>query len=275
MNRKMLSMITCIGISSLVCAQGAMPSLKAKEVRHDDIMWKKRVTRRLDLRIRQNLSFFARDHEFSKLLIQAVLDGRVTAYKNESLQSTLSKAEFIKRLLIPSVVDGSDDMSDCWDCEEEDTLQEARDFSQYSLETCYGGRDLYLMDLHEDLFFDKRHSRMKWDSKSINLYLSADHPENLRKVDELIVSFDFKELERELFKDNPKAIYFNQYNDAAHLNLSDAFQLRLFHSYIIKVSNPNDEYLVDEYGGDPKTGRMASQWKAYEFLEFEHNLWEL
>ena len=64
------------------------------------------------------------------------------------------------------------------------------------------------------------------------------------------------------------------YNDAEHRNLADAFELRLFSSYIAKVSNPDDEWLVDIYGGDPYTGILASEWKAFELLEFEHNLWE-
>ena len=44
--------------------------------------------------------------------------------------------------------------------------------------------------------------------------------------------------------------------------------------YIIKVSNPKDAYLVDIHGGDQWTGILASQWKSFELLEYEHNLWE-
>jgi len=82
------------------------------------------------------------------------------------------------------------------------------------------------------------------------------------------------QIAEKVFRDNPKALWFNPYNDAEHRNLEHAFELRLFSSYLIKISNPSDEYLVDTYGGDPKTGIMASQWKAFELLEYEHNLWE-
>ena len=47
----------------------------------------------------------------------------------------------------------------------------------------------------------------------------------------------------------------------------------LFSSYIIRVSNPDDAYLVDIYG-TPEKGIVASYKTMYELLEYEHNLWE-
>ena len=135
-------------------------------------------------------------------------------------------------------------------------------------------KDLYQMQIREDLIFDKQRSRMYYDILAVTMFVPADHPDNIKGIEIPIASFSYKELHDKTFKDNPDAIWFNPFNDAEHRNLADAFELRLFSSYIIKVSNPNDEYLVDTYGGDPKVGIMASQWKAFELLEYEHNLWE-
>jgi hypothetical protein len=76
-----------------------------------------------------------------------------------------------------------------------------------------------------------------------------------------------------LFKSSPNAVWFNALNNQEHKNLSDAFDLRLFASRIIKVSNPDDNSLNDVYG-EGKKGLMASEWARQQLMEFEHNLWE-
>ena len=76
------------------------------------------------------------------------------------------------------------------------------------------------------------------------------------------------------FRNDPRAIWFNSQNDSEHRNMADAFDLRLFSSYLIKVSNPKDQYLADIYTGTAKQAILAAQWKANELMEYEHNLWE-
>ena len=115
---------------------------------------------------------------------------------------------------------------------------------------------------------------MYYDIQSITMFVPADNPSNIKGIQITIASFEYKELVNKLFKDNPNAIWFNPQNDQQHKNLADAFELRLFSSYIEKVSNPSDAYLVDIYGGDQHKGILASQWAAYEIMEYEHNLWE-
>jgi gliding motility associated protien GldN len=115
---------------------------------------------------------------------------------------------------------------------------------------------------------------MYYNILAVSLYVPADHPSNIRGIQTIVASFSYKELAEKLFKDNPKAVWFNPTNDAEHKNLADAFELRLFSSYILKVSNPNDAYLSDIYGGDQTKGIMASQWAAFDLLEYEHHLWE-
>jgi hypothetical protein len=76
-----------------------------------------------------------------------------------------------------------------------------------------------------------------------------------------------------MFRNNPdKAIWFNPQNDAQHKNLADAFELWLFNSYIVKVSNPSDARLDEIYGGQQQ-GILASQQAAADLIEYEYNLW--
>ncbi len=133
-------------------------------------------------------------------------------------------------------------------------------------------REINVLQLTEDMIFDKQRSRLYWDIQAITLIIPGTKFETglFREV----ATFKFKDLD-ELFRSMPgEAIWFNPQNSAAHLNLSDAFALRLFNGRIIKVSNPDNEYLVDIYNKSPKEGLMASQWIEMELLELEHELWE-
>ncbi|HSY61283.1 MAG TPA: gliding motility protein GldN [Cytophaga sp.] len=241
-----------------------------RPIHTSDIMYKKTIIRALDLREKQNLPLFSRNREFSRLIIDATLAGLITPYANDSLEngSQLSMDDFNAALIMPS---------DQPAYTPEDTLMmfQNEDYSYRATST--GGdkffpTDIYQMEIKEEWLFDKQRSRQYFDIDAITLYIPAD--KNIKGIQYVLASYSYKELCEKLFKDNPKAIWFNPENEREHKNLADAFDLRLFSSYIIKVSNPKDSYLTDIYGGDQQKGIMASQWAAFELLEYEHNLWE-
>lgn len=245
-------------------------SMSIKNIHESDIMWSKGLTRRMDLREKPNESLFAKGHEFTKLILEAVEDSLITPYKNAALSEKITQNDFMKSIELPDFTDEEEDPGECCgDIEELDNGNVVGKAPEYFFPT-----DLYLLEIDEVVLFDKQRSRMYTDIRSITLFLSADHPDNYRGIDIPLATFSYKELHDNLFKDNANAIWFNPYNNSEHLNLADAFELRLFQSYIVKETNPKDEYLIDIYGGDPKSGRIASQQKAYEILEFESNLWE-
>jgi len=263
-----------------------------KPVHQSDIMYKKTVLRALDLRERQNRPLFSRDREITKLLFDAVTEGLITPYKSDSLDlgSKLTIAEFLKKMELPSAQGGGDDWwgepaegedsddgfgdFDDTDEAEAETEEEEETVGYKAGMEYYFPKDIYQMQIKEDYIFDKQRSVMYHDIIALNFFIPADHPENIKGIEIPLVSFSYKECVNKLFKTHPDAIWYNPYNDREHKNLHDAFELRLFSSYIIKVSNPSDDYLVDIYGGDPAVGIMASQWKSFELMEYEHNLWE-
>ena len=240
-------------------------------IHESDMMYRKVLLRGIDLREKQNIPIFSRNREITELLIKAVETGTITPYINDSLDCgrQITIDEFHKNILVPSdqAVLSPDEIA----------IMLANGDSSALLS---GGadyffpRDLYQMEIKECLIFDKQRSRMYYNILAVTLYVPADHPSNIRGIQTVVASFSYKELCEKLFKDNPKAIWFNPTNDAEHKNLADAFELRLFSSYILKVSNPNDSYLSDIYGGDQHKGIMASQWAAFDLLEYEHHLWE-
>ena len=258
----------------------------AHPIHRSDIMWQKTIIRNIDLREKQNEPMFSKNKEITKIIIDAVRAGELKIWKNDSLDlgQPLTLEEFLKNIEIPS--------AEVQYSEEELAFLEAEQASESAWGEADGGeeeseneavnagteyffpKDLYQLQIKEDLIFDKQRSRMYHDVLSLTMIVPADHPDNIKGIEIPAGSFSYKELVNKVFKDNPDAIWYNPYNDAEHKNLAHAFELRLFSSYIVKVSNPNDDYLVDIYGGDLWTGIMASQWKSFELLEFEHNLWE-
>ncbi|HEY8400140.1 MAG TPA: gliding motility protein GldN [Cytophagaceae bacterium] len=236
-----------------------------------DIMYKKTLIRAVDLREKQNRPMFSKNREITRLLIDAVKRGDITPYANDSLDDgrQLTIDEFLERMTIPS------ETAELTAEEKEIALANGDSSVLLSGGTeYYFPTDLYQLEIKEDLIFDKQRSRMYYDIHALTVFVPADHPSNIKGIQLPVASFKYKELVEKLFTDNPIAVWYNPQNDAGHKALADAFELRLFSSYIIKVSNPTDAYLVDIYGGDQHKGIMASQWAAFELLEYEHNLWE-
>ncbi len=136
----------------------------------------------------------------------------------------------------------------------------------------YRYKDLYAMELKEDMIFDKKRSRMYHDIKSISFFVPSTLSSNTSGIEKQIGTFKYSDLVK-VFRNNPQnAIWFNAENDAQHKNLADAFELWLFNSYITKVSNASDSRLDDIYG-DGRQGILAAQQTAADLVEYEYNLW--
>ena len=136
----------------------------------------------------------------------------------------------------------------------------------------YRPKDLYEMEIKEDMIFDKKRSRMYHDIKSIQLLVPSTLAANVSGIEKPIGTFKYSDLVK-VFRNNPQtAIWFNAENDAQHKNLADAFELWLFNSYITKVSNAGDSRLDDIYGG-AQQGILAAQQTAADLVEYEYNLW--
>jgi gliding motility associated protien GldN len=260
-----------------------------------DIMYKKRLWRRMDLKEKQNRSFFAFNNEITKIIIEAVHAGVLFPYKNDSLLTRMSKEEFLENMKMPSYTgdqlteeekamgftaddnwgddDGWGDDSG-WGDEESTASNESSGAATATATADYFfPADVSVLQIMEDWVFDKRRSRLFYDIQSITLILPADKfPETgLRRE---VATFRYKDLE-ELFRSMPEeALWFNPQNSAEHKNLADAFLLRLFSARLIKVANPEDSYIADIYNNSPKEGLIASQRIEEELLQLEHELWE-
>ncbi|WP_400192506.1 gliding motility protein GldN [Hymenobacter sp. B81] len=255
-----------------------------------DIMFRKTVWRAIDLREKQNKPMFSEGKEISRVIMEAVKRGELQAYKNDSLTSTYNPQEVSANMSYAEASAGLSDEEkaagftqedagdDGWGApapKKGDKKKKAAPVKKTpppptSYEYRY--KDLYQMELKEDMIFDKKRSRMYHDIKTVTLLVPSTLSSNTSGIEKPIGTFKYSDLVR-VFRANPdKAIWFNPQNDAQHKNLADAFELWLFNSYIVKVSNPSDSRLDDIYGG-PQQGVLAASQAAADLIEYEYSLW--
>ncbi|WP_345116822.1 gliding motility protein GldN [Hymenobacter algoricola] len=279
------SMMLSVAASAQEQATTASSNGSYRPIPNSDIMFRKTIWRAVDLREKQNKPMFSEGKEISRVILEAVKRGELQAYKNDSLTSTYTSTEVSGNMSYAEASAGlsdeekaagfSDDAADDWGTKKTAKGKKVaaapkKPVAPPSYEYRY--KDLFQMELKEDMIFDKKRSRMYHDIKTVTLLVPSTLGSNTSGIEKPIGTFKYSDLVR-VFRANPdKAIWFNSQNDAQHKNLADAFELWLFNSYIVKVSNPNDSRLDEIYGGQQQ-GILASQQAASDLIEYEYNLW--
>ena len=272
-------------------------------------LYKQRIWTRVDLKQKQNKGFFSKNREFTKLIIEAVENDEITTYYSAApgvpeLDSVITKEMFLNRLFM---TDPSQIVVEAQPLYEEDFPYFENDRVEYNGKNYisvfpgdnlgnnpesspdywqpwagekpqkYFPTQITMIEVMEDVIFDKRRSRQYNDVQSIKLMIPGEFtPDGVTKN---IATFAYKDLEK-YFRDNPeKALWYNQYNGAENRNLADAFLLRLFHGELYKVENPDDLSVQEIYGVDengqpsPRAGLIGAETLRMKMLEREHNLW--
>lgn len=236
-------------------------------------MFKRTVWRRMDLKEKQNRPFFSTSNELTRIIIDAVNNGLIYPYVDDSLNKRMSKEQFLENLKLPT--DDPDDFgaadagfgdtggwaSSGWGDEEQSGPS-----VQY-----YDATQLNIMRIKEDMIFDKVRSRLYWDILSFELIIPAEVVAT--GIEKTVGVFAYKDLEK-LFRSMPdRAIWYNRQNTAHHRNMADAFLLRLFNARVVKVSNPRNDWIQD-ISPDQRAALIQSQQEELRLIEYEHNLWE-
>ena len=279
-----LLMVFVVPVKAQESSNDGYNSNSVHPVHEDNIMFKKRVWRRMDLREKQNIPFFSSKNEITKHIIESAKAGIIPIYVGDSLQNRRTKEEFLELLEDPKLQDlnaGGDDAwgdsgGDSWgddsgwgESDGDDT--EEADAATEEINTTFSNRQVALLEIVEDMLFDNQRSVLVWDIQAIKLIIPAE--EFTSGIEQVIGVFKYKDLV-DLFRSNPEQmIWFNPQNSAEHKNLADAFALRLFSARIVKVANPQDNMIIEIYDESARQGIMASQWIEYELMEKEHELW--
>jgi gliding motility associated protien GldN len=262
-----------LSVSAQEQSTTASSTSSARPIPESDIMYKKTVWRTMDLREKQNKPMFSQGRTITKIIMDAVMRGELQAYANDSLTTPLTLDEFKEKLNDPAAgapASTETEPEDDWDIPAAGGSQQAAAAPAGPTNTMFFPHSLYLIEMREDVIFDKKRSRMYNDIKALTIVIPSTL--SAAQIEQPAASFKYNDLVR-VFRNNPEtAIWFNAQNDAQHKNLADAFDLRLFSSYITKISNPGDKRLEDIYGVGLQS-ILAAQRAAEEMIEYEYNLW--
>ena len=101
MKRLLVLSIIILAFSEIGFAQD--PSNSIYSVSNADKMYRMTIWRRVFMQEKINQSFFARNREISRILIDAVRDGLLIPYHSDSLERRMTKEEFEERLVIKTI----------------------------------------------------------------------------------------------------------------------------------------------------------------------------
>ncbi len=97
-----LLMVAAGGAMAQEKANNGVNPLSVRPINDGDIMMKKTLWRRIDLREKQNQSMFSKNNEISRYIIDAVKAGLLDAYPNDSVKTKIALEKFNEKLIIPN-----------------------------------------------------------------------------------------------------------------------------------------------------------------------------
>lgn len=254
-------------------SMGMVNSSRAFAQKSDtSIMLKKRIWLRMNLEEKQNKPF----REITKLIIEGVDQGLLTPYENDSLKVAMTKETFRKNLKRPEKGGGLSEEKAWYSTKVNDTewgdSTQASVASEEQTVTYFQPHEVSVIEFEEHWTFVQIESKLVRYIKSITLIIPGRKFETgLFKV---IGTFKYKDLAAYFDRMPQKAVWVNPKNSAENRKLTEAFALGLFSASIVKVENPDDDYLEQIYINDPQKSMMASQWIEEQLIEEESNFWE-
>ncbi len=91
--------------------EGYNPLSATKKVHEDYLMWKRTIWRNVNMKEPQNKPFFAKNREITKFIFDAVANGTLQPYTNDSVteRQLMTAEEFAAKLVVEEEGAGGDD----------------------------------------------------------------------------------------------------------------------------------------------------------------------
>lgn len=237
--------------------------LRPQEVRENDLMYKKRIWREIDIREKQNMAFrypgddYTGGGQFIEIILDAVSKGKIKAYSNmdDRFTTALTKEQIIDMLV------GQPDTT--WvtnpETQQETMVIKRREFNP-DIVTKYR--------LKEEWYIDRNIGRMQRQIIGIAPFKDIYNDDGSFRASQAVFWLYYPEITSMLAQYE----VFNPDNDVARMTWYEFFEGRYFASRIIKVSNPFD-YSFKEKGMGNLEALYEGQ-KATELLfNKEHDMW--
>jgi gliding motility associated protien GldN len=230
-------------------------------LRESDVMFSKRVWREIDLRDKVNTIFASPKSRLITILTDAIQAGELTAYDASSTKedvngdefSVVLKAEEAMARFADSVLVPIFDK----DGNQTGTVVTAGEFNPDSI---------IKFRIKEDWIFDKQ--RSVFEPRIVGIAPMVRISAAGQAFDEQPAFWIYFPEARHLLV--TKAVV-NRSNDATGLSYDDIFMKRVFSSYIVKESNPEDLRIKDYAVGIERLYESERVKKA--LMDFEHDLW--
>ena len=203
-------------------------------VREADILWEKRVWRVIEAKekINQYFRYPESDQQFINILLKAVEKGDIKAYGNDKFEGRFTADEIASKISKVDTVRQVDPET------YEEKIQIVRnDFDPNSVTR---------FRLKEIWYFDRETSTLKVRIMGIAPIKDLEDDNGNFLAEEALFWVYYPDC-REIFSRH--RIFMPGANMANQMTWEDAFEMRLFNSYIIKASNVLDYRLQDQYSG--------------------------
>lgn len=232
-------------------------------LREDDVLWKKRVWREIDVRQKQNMPFVYPGDEntgggsFIEILIDAIKRGKIQAYSDVDDRFT---APFTTQQIMDVLVGKPDTFY-------VDNLETGEREMKVS-RTEFDPNTITKFRIKEDVIFDRNLGR-----KVTRIIGLAPLLDKKSSSGDYIGSAPFFWLYYPDIRDLlAQYEVFNPENDVARMTWDDYFEGRFFASYIYKVSNPFD-YRFKDFNMNEMDVLQEGQRVSDELMNREHDMW--
>jgi gliding motility associated protien GldN len=230
-------------------------------LRELDVMFSKRVWREIDLRDKMNMVFASPKGRLIDIITDAVMAGELTAYDATSTKEDVNGDEF------STVLKPEDAMSKFADSvlvpifdnegNQTGTTVKPGEFNPDSI---------VKFRIKEDWIFDKQ--RSVFEPRIIGIAPMIKVKAAGQTLDDQPAFWIYFPEVRQILVTKEVV---NRRNDATGLSYDDVFMKRLFASYIVKESNPEDLRIKDYAQGIDKL--QESERIKKELMNREHDLW--
>ncbi len=230
-------------------------------LRESDVMFSKRVWREMDLREKQNMVFASPKGRLIDVFMEAVMAGELTAYDATSTRDDVNGDEFSTILKPEEAMSKFADsvLVPIFDDEGNQTGTEVKPGE-------FNADSIVKFRIKEDWIFDKQ--RSVFEPRIIGIAPMVKVKAAGQTLDDQPAFWIYFPEARQLLVTKEVV---NRRNDATGLSFDDVFMKRLFASYVVKESNPEDLRIKDYALGIDKL--YESERVKKELMDREHDLW--